>query len=210
VASVGVATDKARTAAIYRRPSKDFEDQAADGRASALHLARAVPLQGGIPILRDGQVIGAVGVSGASSADEDQELATLGASALTPRNGSANGAAFFADESVRAKFATGGILLDAGAYKLDAGRRIAPGEVEYHAHTADVMHVVQGSATVITGGEMVGVRAVADGELRAESLSGGHSRELSAGDVFAIPAGVPHQFTRVSDPFLYFVVKVEV
>ena len=43
VASVGVATDKARTAAIYRRPSKDFEDQASGGRASALHLARAVP-----------------------------------------------------------------------------------------------------------------------------------------------------------------------
>src|SRR6516164_2646763 len=79
VASVGVATDKARTAAIYRRPSKDFEEQAANGRASALHLARAVPLQGGIPIVVDGQIVGAVGVSGASSADEDQELALLGA-----------------------------------------------------------------------------------------------------------------------------------
>lgn len=78
VASVGVATDKARTAAIYRRPSKDFEDQASNGRASALHLARSVPLQGGMPIVRDGEVIGAIGVSGASSADEDQELAVLG------------------------------------------------------------------------------------------------------------------------------------
>src|SRR5215218_6670614 len=44
VASVDVTTDKARTAAIYRRPSKDFEDQASGGRPSALHLARAVPL----------------------------------------------------------------------------------------------------------------------------------------------------------------------
>src|SRR5436305_2473988 len=88
VASVGVATDKARTAAIYRRPSKDFEEQAASGRASALHLARAVPLQGGIPIVHDGEVVGAIGVSGASSADEDQELAQLGASALaSPANG---------------------------------------------------------------------------------------------------------------------------
>ncbi len=81
VASVDVSTDKARTAAIYRRPSKDFEDQASGGRPSALHLARAVPLQGGIPIVADGNVIGAVGVSGASSADEDQELAVLGAEA---------------------------------------------------------------------------------------------------------------------------------
>src|SRR4051794_25198165 len=71
VASVGVSTDKARTAAIYRRPSKDFEDQASGGRPSALHLARAVPLQGGIPITVDGEVVGAIGVSGASSADED-------------------------------------------------------------------------------------------------------------------------------------------
>src|SRR5438034_1066300 len=79
VASVGVATDKARTAAIYRRPSKDFEDQASGGRPSALHLAGAVPLQGGMPIVVDGHVVGAIGVSGASSADEDQELAVLGA-----------------------------------------------------------------------------------------------------------------------------------
>src|SRR5919109_4113571 len=81
VASVDVTTDKARTAAIYRRPSKDFEDQASGGRPSALHLARAVPLQGGVPITHDGEVIGAVGVSGASSADEDQELAVIGAEA---------------------------------------------------------------------------------------------------------------------------------
>jgi glc operon protein GlcG len=79
VASVGVATDKARTAAIYRRPSKDFEDQAAHGRPSALHLAGAVPLQGGIPLVVDGGVVGAIGVSGASSADEDQALALIGA-----------------------------------------------------------------------------------------------------------------------------------
>jgi glc operon protein GlcG len=83
VASVGVATDKARTAAIYRRPSKDFEDQASGGRPSALHLARAVPLQGGIPLVRDGFVVGAVGVSGARSADEDQELALLGAAVVS-------------------------------------------------------------------------------------------------------------------------------
>src|SRR6266566_4205716 len=90
VASTNVSVDKARTAAIYRRPSKDFEEQASRGRPSALHLARAVPLQGGMPILHDGEVIGGVGVSGASSADEDQELAAMAASALSP---SSNGQA---------------------------------------------------------------------------------------------------------------------
>jgi glc operon protein GlcG len=83
VASVEVTTDKARTAAIYRRPSKDFEDQASNGRPSALHLARAVPLQGGIPITHDGVVVGAIGVSGARSADEDNELALVGAQSIS-------------------------------------------------------------------------------------------------------------------------------
>jgi glc operon protein GlcG len=81
VASVRVATDKARTAALYRRPSKEFEDQAAQGRPSALHLAQGVPLQGGVPIMHRGHVAGAVGVSGAASADEDNELAVLAAAA---------------------------------------------------------------------------------------------------------------------------------
>jgi glc operon protein GlcG len=83
VASAEVSVDKARTAAIYRRPSKDFEDQASGGRPSALHLARAVPLQGGMPIMFDDQVIGGIGVSGATSAPEDQELATIGAAAAS-------------------------------------------------------------------------------------------------------------------------------
>src|SRR5213592_492470 len=90
VASVRVTEDKARTAAIYRRESRDFEEQASRGRPSALHLARAVPLQGGVPIEVGGEVVGAVGVSGASSADEDRELALIGAAALRPA--SSNGA----------------------------------------------------------------------------------------------------------------------
>jgi glc operon protein GlcG len=214
VASVEVTTDKARTAAIYRRPSKDFEDQASSGRPSALHLARSVPLQGGEPIIHEGEVIGAVGVSGATDADEDRELALIGAeaaarSAASSSNGSANGAAFFAASAVEDKFREGGLLLDTDGYKLDAGRRDQPGEVEYHERVVDVMHVVSGTATVVTGGEMRDAHEVAPGELRAPEVSGGESHELHEGDVLAIPNGVPHQFVDVSDPFLYFVVKVE-
>ncbi len=210
VASANVSVDKARTAAIYRRPSKDFEDQASNGRPSALHLARAVPLQGGMPIVHDGEVVGGIGVSGASSADEDQELAMIGSQALEQRrDGSTNGAAFFSGDVVKAKFETGGLLLDAKGYKIDAGRREAPGEVEYHEHVVDVMHVLEGSAKVVTGGRMIEPRTVAPGEIRASSVDGGVPHELAAGDVLAIENGVPHQFLEVSDPFLYFVVKVE-
>ncbi len=208
VASVGVATDKARTAAIYRRPSKDFEDQAAGGRPSALHLARAVPLQGGIPITYAGQVIGAVGVSGASSADEDHELATIGAAAFSAAADGAAEATYIPAAAVTARFETGGLLVDTPGWKVDAGRRREPGEVEHHERVTDVMYVVDGEATVVTGGRMLDCREVAAGEGRAPAIAGGTQHRLAAGDVLAIPAGVPHQFIAVTDPFLYYVVKV--
>jgi uncharacterized protein GlcG (DUF336 family) len=211
VASVGVASDKARTAARFRRESRDFEVQAATGRPSALHLRGAVPLQGGIPIVHDDHVVGAVGVSGASSADEDQELAVLGARAvmtMAATDSTADGATFVPAEALRAKFETGGLVVDTVAYKVDAGRRSAPGEVELHGRVTDIMYVQRGTATVVTGGELVDARDVARGETRARSTTGGTAHELGEGDVFVIPAGVAHQFTKVSDPFLYYVVKV--
>jgi len=78
VASVNVGIDKARTAAIYRRPSKVFEDQVKNGRVSALALNGAVALQGGVPILANGKVIGAIGVSGETPA-QDEDIAIAGA-----------------------------------------------------------------------------------------------------------------------------------
>jgi glc operon protein GlcG len=78
VASVNVGIDKARTAAIFRRPSKVFEDQVRDGRVAALALHGAVPLQGGVPIILEGKVIGAIGVSG-ETPQQDEDIAKAGA-----------------------------------------------------------------------------------------------------------------------------------
>ncbi len=80
VASVEVGMGKARTAAIFRRPSKDFEDQIKQGRIAALALPGATPLEGGVPILYEGKVIGAIGVSG-ESPQEDEDVANAGAAA---------------------------------------------------------------------------------------------------------------------------------
>jgi glc operon protein GlcG len=80
VASVEVGIGKARTAAIFRRPSKEFEDQVRNGRVAALALPGATPLQGGIPITFQGKVIGAVGVSG-NTPQEDEDIAKAGAAA---------------------------------------------------------------------------------------------------------------------------------
>jgi glc operon protein GlcG len=82
VASVNVGIDKARTAAIYRRPSKVFEDQVKNGRVSALALHGAVALQGGVPIMVNGQVIGAIGVSG-ETPQQDEDIAIAGAAVAT-------------------------------------------------------------------------------------------------------------------------------
>src|SRR5207247_2972461 len=81
VASVDVGIGKARTAAIFRRPSKVFEDQIRDGRVAALALPGATPLQGGVPITYEGKVIGAIGVSGESPA-QDEDIAKAGAAAF--------------------------------------------------------------------------------------------------------------------------------
>lgn len=82
VASVDVGIGKARTAAIFRRPSKDFEDQIRNGRVASLVLPGATPLQGGLPLIVDGRVVGAIGVSG-NTPQEDEEIARAGVAAMT-------------------------------------------------------------------------------------------------------------------------------
>lgn len=84
VASVNVGIGKARTAAIFRRPSRVFEEQIRNGRIAALALAGATPLQGGVPVLIDGHVVGAVGVSG-DSPQADEEIAIVGAGAIAKK-----------------------------------------------------------------------------------------------------------------------------
>src|SRR5215470_916293 len=81
VASVEVGIGKARTAAIFRRPSRDFEQQIKEGRVAALALPGATPLQGGIPIVHEGKVIGAIGVSG-NTPQEDEDIAKAGAASI--------------------------------------------------------------------------------------------------------------------------------
>lgn len=84
-----VSLGKARTAALFRKPTKVFEDAINKGRTAmtALPDTLLTPLQGGVPIAVRGQVIGAVGVSGAASAQQDEELALAGIKALNDSMG---------------------------------------------------------------------------------------------------------------------------
>ena len=67
VASSTIAQDKARTAARFKRPTKAFEEALASGRQVILAIPDAVPIEGGIPLVMDGKVVGAIGVSGVTS-----------------------------------------------------------------------------------------------------------------------------------------------
>ena len=80
-ASIEVALDKARAAAMYRRPTKAFEDGIAKGRTALLGLRGATPIEGGLPIMVGGKVLGGIGVSGANS-DQDAAAAMAGLKTL--------------------------------------------------------------------------------------------------------------------------------
>lgn len=81
-AGANISIGKARTAALFKKPTKFFEDVINKGRTAMTALSDFTPLQGGVPIVSDGEIIGAIGVSGAASAQQDEELAIAGANAL--------------------------------------------------------------------------------------------------------------------------------
>ncbi|MET0918138.1 MAG: heme-binding protein [Burkholderiales bacterium] len=80
--SANVAVEKARTSAMFRRPSKEFEDGIAAGRVAVLGLPGSTPLEGGLPIVLGGKMIGAIGVSGVTS-PQDGQVARAGLEVLT-------------------------------------------------------------------------------------------------------------------------------
>lgn len=79
--SIEVAQDKARTAIAFRRPTKAFEEAVAGGRNAILGLGGATPIEGGLPIVVNGEMLGAIGVSGVTSA-QDAQVAQAGIDAL--------------------------------------------------------------------------------------------------------------------------------
>ena len=210
-ASGNISIGKARTAAIFQRPTKAFEEIIRGGRTPMLALHDFTPLQGGVPIVVDGQVVGAVGVSGAASAQQDEDFALIGAhaaQAFAVKAAAGGPAITYIDrEKVAAAFAKGVPLLEVPGYKIHASRREGPGVAEVHDWETDVVYVLEGSATVVTGGSVVDPKVTEPGQIRGPLIQGGEARRIGRGDVVVIPAGVPHWFKDVSGPLTYFVVK---
>jgi uncharacterized protein GlcG (DUF336 family)/mannose-6-phosphate isomerase-like protein (cupin superfamily) len=220
-----ISIGKARTAVLFKKPTRFFEELINKGRTAMTAVDGFTPLIGGIPIVIDGQVVGGIGVSGAASAAQDEELALAGANALmggqakigaAPMSNENPGSAipattaqatFVEPSKVSAAFAKGMPLLETAGYKVHASRRVEPGQAEIHTLDTDVIYVVDGSATLVTGGKAIDTKEIAPNEIRGTKIEGGEEHQITKGEVIIIPNGVPHQFTTVTGELHYFVCK---
>src|SRR5688572_2239415 len=218
-AGANISIGKARTAVLFKRPTRAFEDIIKNGRTAMVALPDAyfTPLQGGVPITIDGQIVGGVGVSGASSAQQDEDLAMAGANAFSgdmkmsdamPMK--ASPVLFFDKTQVSASFSKGAVLLDGANrnYMVHTSRRDQPGLAEIHTLDADIIYVMEGTATFVTGGTAVEAKEIAPNEIRGARIDGGETRQLSKGDVIIVPNNTPHWFEEVGGAFLYYTIKV--
>lgn len=207
-AGATISIGKARTAVLFKRPTKVFEEIIKNGRTAMVALPDSLftPLQGGIPIMVEGQIVGGIGVSGAASAQQDEELAIAGANAL--QLAAKPAVSYFDREKVSSAFAKGAVLYnDSDKYMVHASRREKAGQVEVHIKDADIIYVLDGTATLVTGGEVIGGKTVAPDEIRGDDVKGGDTRRIAGGDVIIVPAGTPHWFKEVPAPLTYYVVK---
>jgi glc operon protein GlcG len=217
-AGANISIGKARTAVLFKRPTKAFEDIIKNGRTAMVSLPDAyfTPLQGGVPITIDGQIVGGVGVSGASSAQQDEELAIAGANAfsgdlkLSQAMPAAKPVLFFDKTQVSASFSKGAVLLDGanGNYMVHTSRRDKPGLAEIHTLDTDIIYVMEGTATLVTGGTAVDAKEIAPNEVRGSAIEGGDTRRLTRGEVIIVPNNTPHWFKEVGGAFLYYTIKV--
>jgi glc operon protein GlcG len=226
-ASANISIGKARTAALFKMPTRKFEDVIKSGRTPMIALGgdlqNFTPLQGGVPITWEGKVVGAIGVSGAASAQQDEDLAIVGAASLesmqmsaVEMDGHALPVTYIESKAVTAAFNKGAVLVGedenmmhaARNYMVHASHRDKAGVVEIHELDTDIVYVLKGSAMLITGGTPVGTKTIAPHEIRGTDTKGGETRKLMPGDVVIIPNNVPHWFKEVDAPFDYYVVKV--
>jgi mannose-6-phosphate isomerase-like protein (cupin superfamily) len=127
----------------------------------------------------------------------------------TSASGVADGVKYFSKNDVDGSFAKGGTLTTESNYKVMTAHRTDDGNVEIHNSFTDVFYIVQGSTDIVTGGKVIGVKNTNPDEPRGDSIEGGKTQHLSAGDTLVIPPGVPHWMRNVQGTLLYFVVKVK-
>jgi mannose-6-phosphate isomerase-like protein (cupin superfamily) len=111
-------------------------------------------------------------------------------------------------DTVAAAIANGGQLASGPDFAISMARRTGPGQVEVHDKETDTFYVLDGEATFITGGTMIGGRVSRPNQQLGTDIQGGQTHHLVKGDVISIPAGTPHWFKEVTKPITYYMVKV--
>jgi len=135
-------------------------------------------------------------------------LAILTTAALFARGAGEPPVTYISHEKVATALANGGTLVKASDLLVMGAHRSEPGQVELHEKETDVFYIVDGDATFVTGGKMVGSKMTSPGQRSGTDIVGGQVHHLTKGDVIVIPAGIPHWFKEVPHSVNYFVVKV--
>ena len=115
---------------------------------------------------------------------------------------------YFPAGDVQAAFSKGAVLLKQDNYMIHTSRRTTPGMGEIHDDDTDLIYVIEGKATFVTGGKLVNPKTTGPGEVRGTGIEGGTTRVISPGDVIVVPHGTPHWFREVEGTILYYTVKV--
>ena len=115
---------------------------------------------------------------------------------------------FVDHDRVAAALAKGGGLVTASDVLVSGSHREKPGQVEVHDKEMDVIYVVDGTATFVSGGKIVGAKNTRPDQWLGTDITGGTTQKLVKGDVIVVPAGTPHWFKEVPGPISYYVVKV--
>ena len=116
---------------------------------------------------------------------------------------------FIPHDKVDAVMAKGGPIINDPGLVVLANRRNA-GAVEYHEHTNHIFIMVEGEATFITGGTMVGAKQTNADQMTATSIEGGETFHLTKGDVITIPAKTPHWWKELSTKTVaYYAINIE-
>jgi mannose-6-phosphate isomerase-like protein (cupin superfamily) len=111
-------------------------------------------------------------------------------------------------ERVAAALAKGGPLVTRPDLLVQGSHRESAGQVEVHDKETDVLYILDGEATFVYGGQMIGGKVSRPGQWLGSDITGGQTRRIGKGDVFVVPAGIPHWFKEVPKSVSYFVVKV--
>ena len=111
-------------------------------------------------------------------------------------------------QKVAAVFANGGRLATGSDHSASVLRRTSAGQSEVHVKETDIFYIVDGEATFVTGGTMVGAKESRPDQLLGTGIDGGQVHQLKNGDFIVVPAGVPHWFKEVPKSINYFTIKV--